>query len=199
MHEDNDAVSIGPFENQPLLSSPSSGTKAQEIAKEFVAIYGAGGKCYPEYNPNVGWVRWRKLLYNACLNSTCAITDLDTGRLQLATEVIEGLVRPAMHEIRAAAKASGGHVLPVELVDAIIATDPITMYNPPSMQVDVRKGRYTEFENIVGAPVREAAKNGVATPTLVVLYNLLKGIQWRTKERNGLIKIPEPVDHTGTS
>ena len=138
-------------------------------------------------------------MYNACLNSTCAITDLDTGRLQLATEVVEGLVRPAMHEIRAAAKASGGHDLPIELVDTVIATDPITMYNPPSMQVDVRNGRYIEFENIVGEPVREAAKCGVPTPTLLVLYNLLKAIQWRTKERKGLIEIPARADHTGTS
>jgi hypothetical protein len=86
---------------------------------------------------NVGFCRWRKLLYNACLNSLCAITDLDTGRIQLADGAVETLVRPAMQEIRAAAKACG-HDLPEELVDFMIKLDPITMYNPPSMQVDIR-------------------------------------------------------------
>ena len=46
LHEDNDSVSIGPFENQPLMASNSTLCVAK--AKEFVDIYGAGGKSYPE-------------------------------------------------------------------------------------------------------------------------------------------------------
>lgn len=33
-------------------------------------------------------------------------------------------------------------------------------------------------------------------PTLTVIYQILKAIQWRTKERKGAIKIPEPEDHS---
>lgn len=43
-----------------------------------------------------------------------------------------------MNEIRAAAKAVAGVELGVELVDVMIGVDPIDMYNPPSMLVDVR-------------------------------------------------------------
>ncbi|KAH8424020.1 ketopantoate reductase family protein [Aspergillus melleus] len=193
VHEDNDDVAIGPFDNPALDRA-----QQEQAAREFVEIYGAGGKCQPEFNPNVGWARWRKLLYNACLNSICAVTDLDTGRIQLADGAIDGLVRPAMEEIRAGAKACG-HDLPAELVDKMITMDPITMYNPPSMQVDLRKGRYCEYENIVGEPLREGTKHGVPMPTLTVLYGILRAIQWRTKEKNGLIPIPEPMDHTHTS
>lgn len=132
VHEDGDEVFIGAFRNQNL--DPALEDKE---AQEFCAIYKAGGKCVAEFNPNVGFSRWRKLLYNACLNSICAITDLDTGRMQLAESAIELLVRPAMEEIRAAAKACG-YDLPADLVDFMIKMDPITMYNPPSMQVDVR-------------------------------------------------------------
>ncbi|KAG9662961.1 hypothetical protein KCU63_g20307, partial [Aureobasidium melanogenum] len=100
--------------------------------------------------------RWRKLVYNACLNSICALTGLDTGRIRLADGAIDGLVKPAMEEIRAAAKA----------------------------------GNFTEFENIVGEPLRVGTALGVPMPTLKVLYHLLQAIQWRTKEARGKITIP---------
>lgn len=133
VHDDNDKVFIGAFDN------PGVDREIQEkAARDFVKIYGAGGKCFPEYDANVGWTRWRKLLYNACLNSICAITDLDTGRIQIADGAVVALVRPAMEEIRAGARACG-HDLPENLVDFMIRKDPITMYNPPSMQVDLRK------------------------------------------------------------
>ncbi|KKY20018.1 putative 2-dehydropantoate 2-reductase family [Phaeomoniella chlamydospora] len=133
VHEDNDRLFVGAFRN-PALDRE----KEVEAAEAFVQMYKAGGKCISEHQPDVGFTRWRKLLYNACLNPVCAITDLDTGRIQLAPGAVDGLVKPAMNEIRAAAKAMG-HDLPEELIDFMITMDPITMYNPPSMQVDVRK------------------------------------------------------------
>ena len=42
-----------------------------------------------------------------------------------------------------------------------------------------------ELETIVGAPVREAQRLGVAVPTLQILYGLLKGLQAKTKEAKG--------------
>lgn len=133
IHEDSDELYIGAFRNPSLDPAVED-----EQAEEFVRIYSAAGKTNCQFSPNVGWTRWRKLLYNSCLNPLCAITDLDTGRLRLAPGAVASLVRPAMEEIRAAASAYG-HDLPADLVDFMIELDPITMYNPPSMQVDVRK------------------------------------------------------------
>ncbi|KAJ0381916.1 hypothetical protein COL922a_013588 [Colletotrichum nupharicola] len=48
-----------------------------------------------------------------------------------------------------------------------------------SMQVDAIRGRPMEIEVILGNPIRTARRFGVATPTLVVLYNLLKAKQWQ--------------------
>ncbi|KIW88557.1 uncharacterized protein Z519_10603 [Cladophialophora bantiana CBS 173.52] len=192
LHEDSDKLFVGAFRN-PTLDPTLEDLEAQE----FTAIYCAGGKCVAEYQPDVGFTRWRKLLYNACLNSICAITDLDTGRLQLADGMVENLARPAMEEICAAAKAFG-HDLPADLVDFMITMDPITMYNPPSMQVDVRKGRFIEFENIVGEPVREGTSRGVPMPILTVYYHILRSLQWKLKEKKGLVTIPAPFDHTNT-
>ncbi len=42
----------------------------------------------------------------------------------------------------------------------------------------------------MGEPLREAEKLGVPTPTLKVIYGVLKGLQWKTMEAKGLITIP---------
>lgn len=57
------------------------------------------------------------------------------------------------------------------------------------------QGRYCEYEYILGEPLKEGCAKGVPMPTLTVLYNIMKAIQWRTKERNGLLLIPTPKDH----
>jgi 2-dehydropantoate 2-reductase len=200
-HDDNDRVLIGPFHN-PNLTAESE----EAAARDFVRIYSAGGKTDCELQLDVNFARWRKLVYNACLNSICALTGLDTGRIRLADGAIDGLVRPAMEEIRAAAKAVGVE-LPPDVCDFMINIDPITMYLPPSMLGDMRKvcflwandrlkakqkeqGNYTEFENIVGEPLRVGTALGVPMPTLKVLYHLLQAIQWRTKEVKGKVTIP---------
>lgn len=42
----------------------------------------------------------------------------------------------------------------------------------------------------MGEPLREAEKLGVPTPTLRVVYGLLKGIQWSVREAKGLVTVP---------
>jgi 2-dehydropantoate 2-reductase len=135
-HDFPDKLIVGAFRNSNL--DPA---KEDAAAKRFVGIYAAGGKTECEFTDNVGFSRWRKLIYNACLNPICAITGLDTGRIRLADEAIEMLVRPAMEEIRAAAKAAG-HDLPEDICDTMIEVDPLRMYLPPSMLADVRKVSY---------------------------------------------------------
>jgi len=53
----------------------------------------------------------------------------------------------------------------------------------------MKKGNYMEYEYLVGEPMREAEKIGVPTPTLKVIYELCKALQWRTKEARGLITV----------
>ncbi|KAK0903003.1 hypothetical protein LTR57_019406 [Friedmanniomyces endolithicus] len=160
-----DTLFIGAFAN------PNLSLEVQKAAAEdFVQRYSAG-------------------VYNSCLNSICAITDLDTGRIRLADDAVAQLVRPAMLEIVAAAKAAG-HELPATVVDDMIEMDPLDMYLPPSMLSDTRKGNFIEFENILGEPLREGERMGVPMPTLRVLYYLCQAIQWKNKELKGLVSIP---------
>jgi len=179
-----DTLFVGPFRNPNLDAA-----REKAAAEDFVRLYGAGGETECSYNADVGWTRWRKLVYNACLNPICAITGLDTGRIRLADDAIEGLVRPAMNEIIAATKTSG-YELPETVAEDMISMDPLDMYLPPSMLSDVRKGNFIEYENIMGEPLREGEKLGVSMPTLRVLYHLGQAIQWKNKELKGLVSIP---------
>ncbi|KAF7593023.1 hypothetical protein BBP40_012110 [Aspergillus hancockii] len=179
LHEDDDELYVGAFCNPTKDLA-----EEDQAAREFCQVYGAGGNASPSTTPTL----------NTAVGEN-SLTDLDTGRIQLADGALEILVRPAMEEIRAASKACG-HDLPAELVDFMIMMDPITMYNSPSMQVDLRKGRFCEYENIIGEPLKEGKARGVPMPTLSVLYGILKSIQWRTKQKHGLVTIPDPEDHT---
>jgi hypothetical protein len=49
---------------------------------------------------------------------------------------------------------------------------------------------FIEFENLLGEPLREGKKAGVKMPTLEVLYQLAKAIQWRNMEKRGLVDVP---------
>nr|POF22128.1 uncharacterized protein CFP56_36215 [Quercus suber] len=142
VHDHHDELYVGAFRS-PLLDP----TFEDERAQTFCEIYSAGGKCTAEFKSDVGWTRWRKLLFNACLNPLCAVLDLDTGRMQFADGALDDLVRPAMLEIRAAAKACG-HDLPEDLVDFMMHMIPVTLYSTPSMQVDLRKTLSSVILNI---------------------------------------------------
>lgn len=52
------------------------------------------------------------------------------------------------------------------------------------------QGNFIEFENLLGEPLREGKRAGVPMPTLEVLYQLARTIQWRTKEARGLVELP---------
>ncbi|KAE8380158.1 6-phosphogluconate dehydrogenase [Aspergillus bertholletiae] len=185
VHGSADDLVIGAFRNPGLVDVAAEAAAAER----FVRIYSAAGKTKCVLVRDVAYSRWRKLIFNACLNSICALTGLDTGRIRLADDAVETLVRPAMAEIRAAA-TSVGVDLPAGVCDEVIAAYPVTMYLPPSMLEDVWKGNLIEVESIVGEPLRIGRANGVSMPTLSVLYHLLKGVQWRAKEKKGLIEIP---------
>lgn len=139
---DHDRLIIGAFKNRTPNLNIESGVDidadADAAARHFVQLYSAAGKTDCRHIPveEVPFYRWQKLVYNACMNTICAITGLDTGRIQLAEDAVENLVRPAMNEIVAAAAAVGVR-LPGDIVDTMIAIDPVTAYLRPSMLEDV--------------------------------------------------------------
>jgi len=61
------------------------------------------------------------------------------------------LVRPAMQEIVAAAKAAANVILEDDVVEKVIATDPLESWAKPSMLQDLEKVRKPSSECVAGA------------------------------------------------
>ncbi|KAL1988400.1 hypothetical protein VTN96DRAFT_10083 [Rasamsonia emersonii] len=183
VHDDPDRLIVSPFRNP-------NGRADQELAaaKRFVDMYSASGKVSCQLDENVGLVRWRKLIYNASYNSVCAILGMDTTRMRFAKHPLTDLIRPAMWEVWHTARAAG-YELPHDVVEEMVDVD-LWAFFKPSMLQDLEKGNFIEFENIVGEPLREAQKLGVSTPTLTIIYGMLKALQWKIREQKGMITVP---------
>lgn len=132
--DDPDILIISPFHNARI--SPDRELAA---AERFVDLYNTSGKVACRLDPDVGFIRWRKLIYNACYNSICAILDMDTTSLRYARQPLNDLVRPAMWEIWHIAQAAG-HPLPPEIVEEMIDVDTWSFFKP-SMAQDMSKVR----------------------------------------------------------
>lgn len=177
-----DGIKIGYFINDNLPKDVQ-----EKATRDFIDCY-ANDKNDCIYDPDVKFTRWRKLVYNATLNSACAITNLDIGRLEIFGGT-DAIVRAAMKEVLAIAKSDGVDI-PEETMEFMIRDDDPVYYSP-SMVVDVRKGNYIEMEVIVGNAVRVGKKNNVDCPVLSIMYEFLKVIQNKTKESKGVIVIPK--------
>lgn len=133
IHDDHDILIVGPFSNPNVPAAD-----ALAAAKEFVEIYNASNKVDCELNENVGFVRWRKLVYNACYNPIATITRMDTSRMRIAKTPIDDLVRPAMWEVWNTAKAAG-YQLADDQVEKTVEADPFDVWCKPSMLQDASK------------------------------------------------------------
>lgn len=179
---DPDEVTFGTYINRNLPDEESQIAKC----KLFVDLYrNEFNEVF--YEPNVKFTRWRKLVYNATINTSCALTNVDCGRLDLFGG-IDLVARPAMDEVLAIAKADGVE-LPRSIIELMITSN--SSYYPPSMLIDARKDNYTEYITLCKNVVTIAQKYNIPCPTLTVLANLLHVVQMRVMEEKGRFELPE--------
>jgi 2-dehydropantoate 2-reductase len=181
-HVAKDVIKFGPYINYNL-------DKQLQLDKcqQFVNIY-SNDNNDARLELDVKFTRWRKLVYNTCINTSCALTNLDSGRMEMFGGT-ESIIIPAMREVIAVAKSEGVN-LPESVIDDMLAVGE-GVYYPPSMLIDVRNGEYVEHINIIGNVVKYGTRNGVSIPTLIVMNNLLKLIQMRTMEAKSRFVLPE--------
>ncbi|CUM46546.1 uncharacterized protein AC631_03771 [Debaryomyces fabryi] len=180
-----DQIYLGAW-NNPNIENHEE--KEQYAIREFTRIYSNDKYNKVFFDGNVEKTRWEKLLYNAALNSTTTIVNLDVSRCQIAGANDE-LFRPAMREIVAIAASEGVEISP-ETIEKFVHISDGQFYSP-SMCVDARKKQLFESEIILGNPLKIAKANGVDAPVLRTLYTLLSMVQFRIKEEKGIIKINE--------
>ena len=130
-HETLDSVKIGYFENSNLPLEIQETRCKRLINKHNECVY----------DDNVKLTRWRKLVYNATLNSVCTLTGVDVGRLELwgANDTI---TRKAMREVLEIAKSNGVEV-PESTIEEMLGQMGFITHH---MLVDIRKGnRYEKW------------------------------------------------------
>ena len=132
-HEFTDSCKIGPFPSLKVSPEHSSAS-----ARWLVAMYNTCGVVDWQYGSDVAFTRWRKLVYNSSFNSVSAILQMDVARMRMSRFVIDELVRPAMLEIVATAKAAG-ILLPEGIDSTMILLDPPDEHFMPSMGQDAVK------------------------------------------------------------
>ena len=156
---------LGPYEDTPFAV-------VQDIADTIVAS-GLKAEALPDLRP----AQWSKLVFNAAVNPTAALTGLSHD-VHFAQEAGPGdlghLVHGLVDEGKAVAAAAG-----IELHDDpwemnVLATRRGSAHYP-SMLEDVDAHRETEIELITGSLVREADRHGVPVPLNSLLYALVRG------------------------
>jgi 2-dehydropantoate 2-reductase len=165
---------LGPYEDTAF-------EVVEDIAETMIAA-GLRAEALPDLRP----AQWSKLVFNAAVNPTAALTGLPHD-FHFAQEQEPGelghLVHGLVDEGRAVAAAAG-----IELHDDpwemnVLATRRGSAHYP-SMLEDVEAHRDTEIELITGSLVREAERRGVPVPLNRLLYALVGGKEasWQAQQ-----------------
>lgn len=146
---------------------------------------GLKAKSFEDVRP----AQWSKLLFNSCVNSIGAVTNLPHVRAfaqRGAVHELGHLVYDMMEEGKRVAAAQGIHLYedPWDMnVQAVShgSTGNDEYAHVFSMLDDVRSQRLTEVDWLTGAVVREAHRLGVTAPIHETMYRLVKALEqsWR--------------------
>lgn len=169
---------VGTFPSEAYTSKPG----AKESTDLWVRLWKAGGG-NAEFYQDVQERRWAKILMNATSSPLTTLSRCrDTALFGLGEEAVQ-LFRDVQDELIAISNALGYSTVNRALADSHIklSMDRLgTEGTEPSMLIDVLQSRRTEFQVIVGNPVRIAKDLGVPTPRLDTLYVLLKALDAST-------------------
>ncbi|PWH18614.1 MAG: 2-dehydropantoate 2-reductase [Anaerolineae bacterium] len=128
-----------------------------------------------EVRSNAEALLWGKLVINAAINPLTALLGVANGEL-LHRPTARQLMHQAAQEAAEVAKAQGIELPypdPIEKVEAVARQ---TAENLSSMLQDVRRGAPTEIDAICGAVVHAARHVGLSTPTLEMLWLMVRAL-----------------------
>jgi 2-dehydropantoate 2-reductase len=142
--------------------------------------------------PNVDHALWGKLLHNAVVNPTSAITGL-TCRELLADEDMMAFMRDLCAEIVAVMRARGVPIMDEEdPFRPIIGSLKALGKNRPSMWQDLARGTRTEVDALNGAIVREAERLCLLVPHNSALVRFI-----HSRERQKFLRKQDIVRQLG--
>ncbi len=166
-----DGVDLGPMAGgkTPRLEELAAALKALKLP---VKIYDTADE-----------VVWNKILWNAVLNCTAAVTGMNV--IDMAnTESIGPVFKGLANEYFALSDAMGVKIkhqrnfIDMIMMGAKMAAKVKTFSPPkPSMLQDIEAGRVTEIDYINGAIIKLGQEHGVPTPVNETMYGLVKTIE----------------------
>lgn len=149
-----------------ILGEPAGGSSERVAA--IAALFETAG-IQVERSDDVRRAIWYKLWGNATINPLSALTRATADRL-LADPELRGFMVAAMAEL-AAVGAAIGCPIAESAEDRMAVTARLGAFRPSMLQ-DIEAGRPIELEALLGAPREIAARAGVLTPALDLLYAL---------------------------
>ncbi len=157
---------------KPIQIAPLYGEVTERVRTIGETFRAAG--LNTEVVDNIDHTVWQKLLHNAVVNPTSALTGL-TCREMLDDEALQRFMRATCMEIVAVMRARG-----VPIVDEedpyrpVVGSQKALGKNRPSMWQDLARGFPTEVDALNGAVVREAERLGLDAPLNFGLVQFLK-------------------------
>jgi 2-dehydropantoate 2-reductase len=119
---------------------------------------------------------WEKAIINSAVNPLGAILRLRNGEMMDQPDLIN-IMDELIREACAVAGSEGCQIEPVEMQGRLRHIMNETSTNRCSMLQDVIHGRVTEIDDINGAIVRLANKNGIPTPVQNTVTQLVRSIK----------------------
>jgi len=150
------------------------GTFTERARALCEALTESGIRC--ELTADLDSELWGKLAVNAGINAVATLAGVRNGGI-LESRSLRNLMRAAVSETVQVAQAKE-IVLPEEDMESYAeGLCQRTADNVNSMLQDVQRQRRTEVDAINGAVIREGVAAQVATPTNVVLAELIRGLE----------------------
>ncbi len=122
--------------------------------------------------PDLGYARWKKLLWNVPFNGLSVVLSATTTEM-MANPQIRALARGLMEEVQQAA-ASQGVVIPTADLEQMLRSTMTMAPYVTSMKRDYDHKMPLELDAILGYPLAVARRKGVAPPRMTMLHQLLQ-------------------------
>lgn len=157
------------FGNRSLTLGEPDGSVSARCTRLAAALAAAGIEA--PVLPNIRDAVWSKLWGNISFSQIAVLTGSTLGPL-VADPVLQDFGRRIMAETEAVGVAAGARFLGT--IDSRIEMTARVGAHKTSILVDLERGRRLEIDAQVGAVIEIARMAGVATPTIDLLYALVR-------------------------
>lgn len=175
-HQDYGSLTIGAYGDgyKPQGITPLLETMASHWRQAGVETF---------LTPDLGYARWKKLLWNVPFNGLSVVLSATTTEM-MANPQTRALARDLMEEVQRAA-ASQGVAIPVTDLEQMLHSTATMAPYVTSMKRDYDRNMTLELEAILGYPLAVARRQGVALPRMTMLHQLLQHLDRHNRRHGG--------------